>query len=222
MAFSSSRAIAIFISYFALLVIFVTKISHRAQNNGYDLQPGGSAGKNESNIKGGQTIHFITYGNDRFAKSKKRIVQEALETGWFDTARAYEPENLPDSFYEKDQYAEISALPRGGGYWLWELFFFDQTMAALKEGDFLIWCDAGHKIHKDGEARFREYINMVNNSQYDVLGWELSPKYAEYIWTTQRLFLAYDVLGNASFTHSPQFTSCAFVMQKGPHFSQMD
>ena len=68
----------------------------------------------------GKTIHFITYGNDRFAKSKQRIVQEAIGTGWFATAKAYKPKDLPDSFLEQNQYAEILALPRGGGYWLWK------------------------------------------------------------------------------------------------------
>ena len=39
-------------------------------------------------------IHFITYGNDRFKNSKKRLYNEANATGWFDTITSYGPEDL--------------------------------------------------------------------------------------------------------------------------------
>jgi hypothetical protein len=219
MVSSPARVIAILCS-----VLMLFGAINQVQNKEYhDLQME-KMRSNESIITTGsreasrQKIRFIAYGNDRFAKSKKRIVQEAIGTGWFDTAKAYGPEDLPASIYEKDQYAKILALPRGGGYWLWEFPLINQVMDTLSNGDFLIYSDAGSTINKDGEVRFREYINMVNNSQYDLLAFELPSKYVEYKWTTQRLFLAYDSLGNASITQSAQFASGALVMQKGPHF----
>jgi len=219
MVYSPARVIAILCSF--LMLFWRQQIKFKTNDHDLHMEKMRS---NESIITdasretGRQRIHFVTYGNDRFEKSKKRIVQEALETGWFDTVKAYGPEDLPASFYEKDQYANIFALPRGGGYWLWKISLINQVMDALSDGDFLIWTDAGCTINKDGEGRFQEYINMVNNSQYDLLAFELRHRLAEYKWTTQRLLLAYDVLGNTSITQSPQFASGALVMQKGSHF----
>ena len=95
----------------------------------------------------------------------------------------------------------------------------EQAMATIKEGDFLVWLDAGCKINKGGENRFQEYINMLNNSQYDVLGFQVKVKYSEIKWTTQRLFLAFGVEeGDVDITHTGQIQSGTLIFQKGPHY----
>ena len=63
-------------------------------------------------------IHFITYGNDSYAKSKERLVNEANNIGWFETSRSYGPEDLDEEFVKKFKY--ILDYKRGGGYWLWK------------------------------------------------------------------------------------------------------
>ena len=160
---------------------------------------------------------MVTYGNDRFANSKLRVLREAKETGWFDSARAFGPEDLPGAFYERPHYREISALPRGGGYWLWKFYFLDICLSELREGDFLVWCDAGNSINKNGAARFWEYIDIVNTSEYDVLVGEGLKSWTEFKWTTREIFLAFDVLGNESITDTWQIQSGLIIIQKGPN-----
>lgn len=41
-------------------------------------------------------IHLITYGDDKFKRSKERLKKEAENTGWFDTITVYEPKDLDD------------------------------------------------------------------------------------------------------------------------------
>lgn len=38
-------------------------------------------------------VHFRTYGDEKYVKSKQRICQEANDTGWFDTVLAHGPED---------------------------------------------------------------------------------------------------------------------------------
>lgn len=117
-------------------------------------------------------IHFRTYGNELYQGAKKRIISEAIETGWFTTARALGPEDLTEDFVNK--FKEILALPRGGGYWIWKFDVFDQAMSMMDEGDFLVYLDSGSHINKGGEKRFYEYIDMVVQSQYDIIGFQVS------------------------------------------------
>ena len=43
-------------------------------------------------------IHLITYGNKHYTKSKDRLVDEALRTGWFETVVGYSENDLGKDF----------------------------------------------------------------------------------------------------------------------------
>ena len=162
-----------------------------------------------------QRIHFRTYGDDKFVKSKRRLVQEAIDTGWFTTALALSPQNLTTEFRER--FSDILALPRGGGYWIWRFNVLEQTMAMMNEGDFLVLLDAGCSINKEGEARFREYIQLVNESRYDMLSFNV-PSIVEYKYTTKRLMVAFGVYGQENITHTAIYEAGDAVFQKGPQY----
>ena len=164
---------------------------------------------------GEQHIHFRTYGDDNFVKSKRRIVQEAIDTGWFTTALSLGPRNLTKDFRER--FSDILSLPRGGGYWIWRFNVIEQTMAMVKEGDFLVLLDAGCSINKQGETRFREYIELVNKSQYDMLSFNV-PSIVEYKYTTKRLMVAFGVYGQENITHTAIYEAGDAIFQKGPQF----
>eukprot|EP00984_Skeletonema_dohrnii_P009642 scaffold3693_cov117-Skeletonema_dohrnii-CCMP3373.AAC.5 len=66
-----------------------------------------------------QNVHFRTYGNDNYVWAKGRIVQEALDTGWFASVKALGPDDLTAGF--KKRFENILKLRRGGGYWIWNM-----------------------------------------------------------------------------------------------------
>jgi len=145
-------------------------------------------------------------------------VREANETGWFASARGLQPEDTSEEFRQK--YEEILALPRGGGYWLWKLHFIERTVADdLEEGDFLVYLDAGSQINKGGETRFYEYIDMVNRTPCDLIGFQLP--FPEYKFTTPRIFKAFNMTkegDDASYALDGQLEGGTQVIQKGPHY----
>ncbi|KAL7425480.1 hypothetical protein ACHAXM_000034, partial [Skeletonema potamos] len=163
-----------------------------------------------------QSVHFRTYGDDNYNWTKARIVQEALDTGWFASVKALGPDDLTADF--KKKFEDILKLPRGGGYWIWKYDVIEQALESMNEGDFLVYLDAGSGVNKGGEKRFREYLKMVNESQYDMLCFELPM--AEYKWTTQRTFRAFNVSQedrDIPIRNTGQIEGGTLLMQKGPH-----
>ncbi len=94
---------------------------------------------------------FITYGDDNYKSSVKRIVAEARALGLFDEVRAYTPADLPEPFltYTKE-------WRRGGGYWLWKPYIIHHELERSAEGDIVVYADAGCTLapHKDWQRYF--------------------------------------------------------------------
>ena len=81
-----------------------------------------------------------------------------------------------------------------------------------------MYLDSGSQINKHGEKRFYEYIQMVNESKYDMLGFQLPM--LEHKWTTHLVFDAFNISaeGQANITHTGQIEANAMLFQKGPHY----
>lgn len=158
------------------------------------------------------SFHFRTYGDSKFRYSKVRLVHEARASGWFDTAVALGPSDLPTAF--KRRYVSILRESRGGGYWIWKFAVFRMALDVMSEGDVLVYLDAGCEINPKGGGKFWEYIDMLRASPYDVISFEMT--YAEHKWTTNRVFDAFNVR-NESIRASGQYVGGIIVMRKGPH-----
>ncbi len=94
---------------------------------------------------------FITYGDDNYADSLKRIKAEAEATGLFDEVRLYTPADLPEPFLTYTR-----TYRRGGGYWLWKPFVIKDALDRAAEGDVVVYADAGCTImpHNDWTSYF--------------------------------------------------------------------
>jgi hypothetical protein len=88
-------------------------------------------------------VHLVTFsdGQLQYSTAQQRLVRSALESGGVDYAYAHSPKDIPSEFYAR--HREILDLSRGGGYWLWKPFFILQRLAAVANGDFVIYWDAG-------------------------------------------------------------------------------
>lgn len=87
----------------------------------------------------------ITFGNERFVNSLKRIKKEFINTNLFRDVFAYTPEDFGIDFKEKHTDF-LTTNPRGYGYWLWKPYFVKKTLDSMNDGDILVYADAGCKI----------------------------------------------------------------------------
>jgi hypothetical protein len=173
-----------------------------------------STGRAQSSKGNDTKVHFRTYGSDKYVKSKKRICQEANDTGWFETVVAHGPEDLPQAFVE--QYRDILALPRGGGYWIWKLPVIEMALDQMDEGEILVYADAGCAVNKEGEQRFYQYLEMIQESPYNILSWEMV--FPEFWYTTEQIFRAFKIKSsNALVRSSGQYLATVLIMEKGDH-----
>jgi hypothetical protein len=135
-------------------------------------------------------IHLITYGDNKYKESKKRIYNQAKSLGWFDTITLYSPEDLDEDFKEK--FKDILELPRGGGYWIWKPYIIKKHMDMISDNDILIYIDAGCYINPAGVKRFNEYIEMLNNREEGCISFQMS-QHKEKAWTTKEIFEHFNI-----------------------------
>ena len=103
--------IILFILLFVTLIIKNKNIS-RSENLALSSHP--------KNKFMNEKLHFITYGDEKFEKTKKRIYKEAVNSKWFYSINCYGREDLTPSFSK--EFENVLSMKRGGGYWIWKFY----------------------------------------------------------------------------------------------------
>jgi len=163
-----------------------------------------------------QKIHFITYGDDK-VNCKTRIIPEAEKFGIFDSIKFYEPKDITKDFYNK--HKNVFEQKRGGGYWIWKYDIILQKLNEINDNDILVYTDCGCTINKDGKDKFYEYINMLNDSPYGIISFQMS--YIEREWVIRELFNILDIDLDSDISKSGQYTASILIMKKSDHLMQI-
>jgi len=162
-----------------------------------------------------QKIHFVTYGNEMYNNSKKRLYKESTNSGWFDTIHIYGPKNLSDSF--KTEFGDILKKLRGAGYWIWKFDIIKQQLTKMVNNDILIYMDAGCSINIKGKTRFNEYIDMLNNSSESIISFQCKGA-IENRFTIKELFHHFNMNVN---NNLKQFVGGVLIMKKTDKMMKM-
>lgn len=166
-------------------------------------------------------IHFMTYANDVFETAKKRLIKEADIFNEFVSVSGYGPNDLPSWVQKK--YADILNVRRGGGYWLWRPFIVYEKIKDIKDGEYLVFIDAGCKLNTQGKKRFFEYIDLLQMSQYGILSFQMSGNKGpgtlakEKEWTTKEIFEYFQISENSEIKESGQYLGGVFILKKNKH-----
>jgi hypothetical protein len=155
-------------------------------------------------------IYFLTYGDNKYSQSKKRIEKEAIELGIFDRIMIKSPEDLPYNLPMMTK--KVLSLPRGGGYWIWKPIIIKYQLDLMNDGDILIYADSGCHINKYGMNRLYEYLSYLT---YDkpLLRFimECAP---EYKYTTSAIFKYFNVENDDKITKIGQYMATSLVILK--------
>ena len=112
------------------------------------------------------TITFLSYGNERFKQSIVRIADEAKRFP-FNHIITFTENDLAQrfpAFWEKNREF-IRLNPRGGGYYIWKSFLIQQVLSNMRDGEILVYVDAGCVLDVSRLTRFDEYIELLHNRQ---------------------------------------------------------
>jgi hypothetical protein len=86
-------------------------------------------------------IHLVTFASDDMSISAQRCVESAKQHG-VDNASVWEFEALKSAPFGR-RHAALFSQARGCGYWAWKPVIIRETMPFVKDGDILIYSDAG-------------------------------------------------------------------------------
>jgi len=158
-------------------------------------------------------IHLIIYGNNVFNNSKERIYKEAINSKFFNSVSIYSPDDLSKEFV--NNFSEILSLPRIGGYGIWRPYIIKEKLNKIDENDYLIYLDAGCTINHSAEKRFYEYIELLNNSEYGIISFQLT--HPERNYTTNEIFEYFNLNVNSKEALDNQFLDGILIMKKNNH-----
>lgn len=157
-----------------------------------------------------EKIHFISYGDKKYKVAKKRIFNQAINTGWFHSVKCYGKEDLTSNFVK--EFEKILSMKRGGGYWIWKFDIIINRLQEINNGDFLIYADSGCSINLNGKNRFNEYIEIIKNNKFKIISFQLT--HQERIWTTKEIFNSFNIPENHEIETSNQLMATVMIMQK--------
>lgn len=107
-------------------------------------------------------VHLITYADSDHRKTANRLLQEADRFGEFASTTIYGPTDLSTEF--RNAHANALTNPKGSGLWVWKPHIIQTHLSLIKEGEFLLFVDAGCTIQTSGRSRFLQYLEMVSQS----------------------------------------------------------
>ena len=134
-------------------------------------------------------IHLISFASERYENSIKRLHNQAINTNWFKTITMYSDKDIDYIF--KKKHSDIFKNKRGYGYWIWKNYFIKKKLNEIQYDDILIYIDAGFTININGKDRFFEYIELINNSDYNILSFQLNEN--ENVWTINEIFNLFNI-----------------------------
>ena len=185
------------------------------KKSGFKPHPLLSAGprRNRTTVHSDRGMWFVTYGNTpRYDAARARIIKQALHTGWFDYIEPYTQQNLSIEFQK--EFADILSMKKGGGYWIWRFDVLRDVMSKMHEGDVLVFADAGCQINQNGSAKFHEYVELLVQSPYQMLGYQMT--YKEHQYTTEAIFSAFSVPSEYDeIRKTGQIAATSQMIQKG-------
>lgn len=152
----------------------------------------------------------ITYADNAFIKSQQRLKKELTDFDEFDQIFCYSPNDLDTEF--KIRFKNILEKKRGAGYWIWKHHIIYRKLMEIEYDDVLIYIDSGCSINKNNKKRFHEYLAMINNNEYGIIGF-LQNNY-EHMWSIKQI---YDIFDKKVVIGEKQFLAGVVIMKKCNH-----
>jgi predicted hydrocarbon binding protein len=135
----------------------------------------------------GNTIKFISYGNEKYVLSRGRIKKEADDLNFFtDICVHTEKTILSLSEYKNailnENFRKVFQSNRGGGYWMWKPLIVYEELKKLNENDCLFYADAGCTIpnNKKTTKKLKKFQKLVNDHRTGVLSFNIGLPESQY------------------------------------------
>ena len=116
-----------------------------------------------NNLVNSKDIYLCSFASSNLTGVLERIGEQAISTDWFKKVYLYSENDLSLDFKEKVSYL-LKKNIRGFGYWIWKPQVILQTLSQMRDGDVLLYADAGCHLNPGGIKMFKKYIDVVCKS----------------------------------------------------------
>ena len=157
-------------------------------------------------------IVAISYGNRPYRRALKLNIRTAMKVAGVDRAIGFCENDIDEVF--KTQNENILQQAKGNGYWLWKPYFCKKVLTSLKDGDFLVYGDAGNIYYSKDISKFiafmkKESVNMLLREQ----------SFVEKVYTKRDTFI-YMKCDTPQYAESHQIWAGAFIIRKSEQTMQ--
>lgn len=158
---------------------------------------------------------FLTFGGPtkNYHDAVNRICREAKYFNIFDKIVGLTEVDLKKDLYFWNKHSQFLEKNKTGyGYWLWKSYIVKKQLELMNDNDILVYADAGCQLNFNGINRLKEYFEIVNNSNYGILSFELS--HLECAWTKMDIFKYFNAL---NLLETNQLVGGIFILRKCNH-----
>jgi hypothetical protein len=98
-------------------------------------------------------------------RALNRVMHQAQKLNLIDSVVTYSAKDLDLGFHQS--FGTITTdFPKGFGLWSWKPYIVDVEMSKLRDGDILIYVDAGVEINPRGIDNLAKYLDIVARKGY--------------------------------------------------------
>lgn len=139
--------------------------------------------------------YFLTFSNKNFMNID-RILNQAKLFNIFDYYLGLNESDITE-FIEKHNFFFKIYQNEGFGLWIWKPKIILDTLHKMKDNDILLYCDAGIYLNINGIERFKEYLDILNNTNNSLITFSLSNRYmAKYLVKNDAIMSYYPEFNN--------------------------
>lgn len=164
--------------------------------------------------------HLLSYGSGQFEKCLGKIKTQADHTNWFDTVTLLSKKNLPIEYLSR--YGNIGS--RGDGFWSWKPWIIHEKISSVNKNDIVVYVDSVCIINKKGEQRFRQYIDMLQNSDLGVISFQFTSRlstpdklWREKYFTYNETFEHFNIPIDSHHRETGQIVATVLVFKANDH-----
>ena len=173
-----------------------------------------------------KNITLVSFATLDLKRSISRFKTQAINSNYYDQIKIFTPEDLKDSDKKKIEIFLKQGKKRGFAYWYWKPLLLTDIFKKIKDNDIIQYLDIGFHINKTISNRFYEYLDLLNQEETNILGFQYYslknnipndiqfPSREEFKYTKGDLFKYFNKLNDQSITHTPQFSAGNFFIKK--------
>lgn len=152
-------------------------------------------------------IYEISFADETFESTQNFNAKMAKKFG-ADTVIKYGPKDIDEAF--KNENRAIWDNKRGYGYWIWKPYIANKTLKLMKEGDFLVYMDAGACFTAD----IHILTDIMNRDKIDIMIFCLHSIEKYY---TKRDALILMECDSPEYIETPQRCATYFLLRKSAY-----